>query len=158
MAAENRGQMRPSPSDERSIRPTARGATRRGWTWNDVNLLLDIALLVNFVGLCFAAVVVRFVFPPGPTAAGWTLWGFDYDAWNGIQFGLLAVLAGGILVHVMFHWSWVCTMLASRLTGDRKARVDDGLQTIYGVGLLIVLLNIVGFAVAAAVLTIKGPT
>jgi len=141
-------------------RPVANtlGRVRRGWTWNDINLLLDIALLVVFVALCYAAVVVRFVFPPGPSAAGWTLWGFDYDAWNGIQFGLLALLAGGILVHVMFHWSWVCTMLASRLTGDRKARVDDGLQTIYGVGLLIVLLNIVGFAVAAAVLTIKGPS
>jgi hypothetical protein len=26
-----------------------------GWTWNDVNLVLDIALVVIFVGLCFAA-------------------------------------------------------------------------------------------------------
>ena len=129
----------------------------RGWTWGDVNLVLDAALLVVFSALCFAAVVVRFVFPPGPAAKGWTLWGLDYDAWGGIQFGLVAALALGVLVHVMLHWSWVCNMLAGRFLGSRTGRVDDGLQTIYGVGLLIVLLNVVGGAVAAAVLTIRGP-
>jgi len=151
---------KPAPRTESSHadRPSAgRPPAARRVTWNDVNLVLDIALLVAFVALCYAAVVVRFVFPPGPAAAGWTLWGFDFDAWNGIQFGLLAGLAGGILVHVMFHWSWVCTMLASRISGDRRARVDDGLQTIYGVGLLIVILGIVGCGVALAVLSIRGP-
>ena len=119
--------------------------------------MLDAALLVAFVALCTAAVIVRFVFPPGPAAKGWTLWGLDYDAWSGIQFGLLAALAVGILVHVMFHWSWVCNVLASRLSGNRKARVDDGLQTIYGVGLLIAILNVIGITAAAAMLTIRGP-
>lgn len=118
--------------------------------------MLDAALLVVFMGLCFAAVVVRFVFPPGPAAGGWSLWGLDYDAWGGIQFGLLGVLAGGILVHVMFHWSWVCNVIAARVAG-RGARVDDGLQTIYGVGLLIGLLLVVGVALGAAVLTVHGP-
>lgn len=139
--------------DEESL-PARRG---RGWTWNDINLVLDAVLLVVFMALCFAAVVVRFVFPPGPGAKGWTLWGFDYDAWGGIQFGLVATLALGILVHVMLHWSWVCNMVASRFVKTRQGRVDDGLQTIYGVGLLIVLLAAVGGALAAAVLTIRGP-
>lgn len=130
----------------------------RAWTWNDVNLLLDGALLAVFVAHCFAAVVVRFVFPPGPSARGWTLWGLDYDAWGGVQFALLALLAGGILVHVMLHWSWVCTVLTTRFIGDRRGRIDEGMQTIYGVGLLIVLLAIVGGATAAAALSIKGPT
>ena len=139
--------------DEESL-PARRG---RGWTWNDVNLVLDAVLLVVFMALCFTAVVVRFVFPPGPGAKGWTLWGFDYDAWGGVQFGLVATLALGILVHVMLHWSWVCNMVAGRFVKTRQGRVDDGLQTIYGVGLLIVLLAAVGGALAAAVLTIRGP-
>ena len=129
---------------------------KAGWSWSWINLLLDAVLLVAFTALCFVAVVVRFVFPPGPAAAGWTLWGLDYDAWGGIQFGLLAILACGILVHVMLHWSWVCNVIAGRLAG-RGARVDDGLQTIYGVGLLIGLLLSVGAALAAAVLTVQGP-
>lgn len=147
-----------SPEPDR--RPDKTEPTRRrrpAWSWSDTNLALDIALLVAFVALCATAVIVRFVFPPGPAATGWTLWGLDYDAWNGVQFGLLAVLAGGILVHVMLHWSWVCNVLVSRLSRDRRGRVDDGMQTIYGVGLLIVLLTIIGIAMAAAMLTIKGP-
>jgi hypothetical protein len=137
----------------RTEKPAARG---RGWSWSEVNLLLDAVLLIIFTGLCAAAVVVRFVFPPGPNATGWMLWGLDYDAWNGIQFGLLAALAVGILVHVMLHWSWVCNVLASRL-GGRKGRVDEGLQTIYGVGLLIVLLAMIGGTAAVAMLSIRGP-
>ena len=142
---------------ERDTRGDPPPARRTGWSWSWINLLLDAALLVVFTALCFAAVAVRFVFPPGPAAAGWTLWGLDYDAWGGIQFGLLAVLAVGILVHVMLHWSWVCNMIASRMAG-RGGRVDDGLQTIYGVGLLIGLLLAVGTALAVAVLTVRGPT
>jgi len=141
-----------SPSAGRPATP----ARRSGWSWSWINLLLDAALLIAFMAVSFAAVVVRFVFPPGPAAAGWTLWGLDYDAWGGIQFALLAVLAVGILVHVMLHWSWVCNVIASRL-GRRGARVDDGLQTIYGVGLLIGLLLTVGSALAAAVLTVQSP-
>ena len=137
-----------APADSRSRRP---------WTWNDVNLALDIVLLALFVGLIFAALVVRFVFPPGPAAGGWLLWGLDYDAWSGIQFGLLALLAGAVLLHLMFHWSWVCTMLASRLSGNRKARVDEGLQTIYGVMLLIAILLATGVPLAIARLSILPP-
>lgn len=142
---------------EHTRRSSTSARRGRGWSWNDINLVLDIALLVVFVALLFAAVVVRFVFPPGPAAAGWRLWGFDYDAWNGIQFGLLATLTGGVLVHLMFHWSWVCTMLASRLSGDRKARVDEGMQTIYGVMLLIAILVAITVPAGVAFLTIQRP-
>lgn len=139
----------------RTDRPPSTG---RGWTWSEINLGLDIALLVVFVILCIAAAIVRFVFPPGPAAKGWTLWGLDYDAWSGIQFGLLSLLAVGILVHVMLHWSWICNVTASRFTLNRRSRVDDGMQTIYGVALLIVLLNVIGVTVAAAMLTVRGPS
>jgi hypothetical protein len=77
----------------------------------------------------------------------------DDDARSGLQFGLLAALAAGNLVHVMFHWSWVCNLIASRLV--TRGRVDDGMQTIYGVVLLNVLRNVLGVFVAAAVLTIR---
>jgi hypothetical protein len=137
-------------------KPDRPPAKKPGWTWSWINLLLDAALLVAFTALCCAAVVVRFVFPPGPAADGWTLWGLDYDAWGGVQFALLAILAGGILVHVMLHWSWVCNVVASRFSG-RGARVDDGLQTIYGVTLLIGLLVAVGTALAVALLTVQAP-
>jgi hypothetical protein len=121
------------------------------------NLLLDTTLLVAFSLLVWSAAVVRFVFPPGPDARGWLLWGLDYDQWATIQFGLIAVLALGILLHVMLHWSWVCGILAAKLSRNKKAKIDDGTQTIYGVSLLIVLLNLLGLAAAAAALSIRGP-
>lgn len=122
-----------------------------------VNFLLDATLLAVFLLLVAVSAVVRFVFPPGTTADGWQLWGFGFDDWGALQFGLVAVLTLGVLVHVMLHWSWVCGVLASRMLG-RKGKVDDGVQTIYGVGLLIVICNVVGLLIAAAALSIREPS
>lgn len=123
-----------------------------------VNFLLDTLLLGAFSSLAATAVVVRFVFPPGTQADRWTLWGHGYDAWVGLLFNLLAVLAVGILVHVMLHWSWVCGVVASRLSKwrGRTIRIDEANQTVYGVGLLVVLFTLIGMCVAAAALQIKS--
>ena len=43
---------------------------RRWWTWNNIDLVLDIILLLAFAVKCFAAFIVRFAFPSGPGAAG----------------------------------------------------------------------------------------
>jgi hypothetical protein len=122
-----------------------------------INFLLDASLLVAFAVLIWSTVIVRFVFPPGPDAKGWHLWGLGYDQWATVQFAMVAVLALGVLIHVMLHWSWVCGVVATRLIRDKKAKVDDGTQTLYGVGLLILLFNVLGLAIAAAALSIHGP-
>src|SRR4029079_18213435 len=96
------------------------------------------------------------VFPPGPDSKGWLLWGLSYDQWATLQFAMVAVLALGVLIHVMLHWNWVCGFLAARLVRDKKAKIDDGTQTLYGVGLLIVILNLLGLAIAAPPLPIRG--
>lgn len=126
-------------------------------TRTTVNFLLDATLLVSFLLLVFVAIVVRFIFPPGPDAAGWRLWGLSFDQWATLQFGIVALLALEILLHVMLHWSWVCGVIATRLAHDKKAKFDEGSQTLYGVGLLIVILNVVGLAIAIAALTIRQP-
>jgi hypothetical protein len=122
-----------------------------------VNFLLDTALLVAFTALIWTGTIVRFVFPPAVEAKGWLLWGLGYNEWISLQFASIALMALGVLVHVMLHWSWVCGVLATRVSGDKKAKLDSGTQTLYGVGLLIVVLNIIGLVVAAAVLTIQPP-
>lgn len=123
-----------------------------------VNLLLDTLLLATFSTLIWTAVVVRIVFPPVYDAKGWSLWGLSLDQWITIEFAMVATLTLGILLHVMLHWSWVCGVIASRVSRDKKARLDNGTQTLYGVGLLIVILNILGAAVAFAALMIRGPS
>jgi hypothetical protein len=146
----------PAPTQHKPPTPKAMPAARKT-NWADINFWLDAALLLVFTALCGCATIVRFVFPAGQIASGWKLWGADYDQWCNLQYGLLSVLAAGILVHVMLHWSWVCNVAASRFGRDKKARIDEGTQTLYGVGLLIVLLNAIAIAVAAAALMIQRP-
>lgn len=121
------------------------------------NLLLDTLLLTLFCALVWCAAIVRYIFPQAVEADGWRLWGLDYQQWANVQFGILAVLALAILLHVMLHWNWVCGIVSTKVFRSKKGKIDEGMQTIYGVGLLIVLVNIVGLAIAAAALSIRAP-
>ena len=125
-----------------------------------INFWLDAALLLNFLSLVWVSVIVQFVFPPAVAANGFRLWGLALSQWMDIQFGCVAALSLGILCHLMLHWSWVCGVLTTRFLrrrGGEKRTMDDGQRTILGVGLMIVLLNIMGLGIAAAVLSIRGP-
>jgi hypothetical protein len=122
-----------------------------------INFLLDALLLLAFAVLIWSSVIVRFVFPPGADTKGWYLWGLNFDQWATVQFAMVTALALGILIHVMLHWSWVCGVIASRVVRDKKTKLDDGTQTLYGVCLLILILNVLGLAIAAAALSIQGP-
>ena len=126
-----------------------------------VNFWLDLLLLVVFLLLLWVSTVIRFVFPPAVDSPGTTLWGGTVDQWIGLQFSVVGLLTFLLLLHVMLHWKWVCGVLAStvlRGKDGKKRTLDDGVRTLYGVGLMIVLLNILGLATAVAVLTIKTPT
>ena len=118
-----------------------------------VNLLLDVALLAIFVAQITVSTIVQFVFPRGPASSGWRLWGGSYEKWQMVQYATLCVFTVGILIHVMLHWSWVCSVIASRW--KKGSRIDDGLQTIYGVGFMIAVLHVVGAVVAIAALSIR---
>lgn len=124
-----------------------------------VNFLLDTALLVAFLALVWVTFVLRFVFPPPTAADGWRLWGWSYDDLAGVQFAFIGALLLGLLVHVMLHWTWVCGVIAqrwSKATG-KTVRLEDGHRTLYGVGLIVVLCNLLGGLLAAAWLCIQGP-
>ncbi|MBI1310332.1 DUF4405 domain-containing protein [bacterium] len=139
---------RPSQSEKK--------AGRRSVAKPVINFWLDLVLAVVFVVLCSVSAVLQFAFPAASLAAGWTLWGLTYDDVAAIQFGTLCVLAAGIILHVMLHWSWVCGML-TRGNPDASLRTDDGIRTIVGVGVLIALLHVIGGVLLAALLTIQQP-
>ena len=138
----------------------SRPATKKYWTKTNVNFWLDFFLLIVFMVLCWSAVIVRFVFPPALRTEGWTLWGLDYQTWSDVQFATLCVLSAGILLHVMLHWTWVCSVAANLMRkkdAPKAAQLDGGTRTLWGVGLLIVIFNILGVGIAVAALTIEGP-
>lgn len=144
--AEFRSAMR-SPSDDEAGKKLSRTI---------VNFWLDAVLAVTFVALSIVAVIIQFVFPPGVGAKGWILWGMQYGQWCSIQFGLLTFLGLGIVLHVMLHWTWVCSVLTKRIFKS-KEMPDDGIRTIYGVGFLIVLLLSGAICVGIAMMTIRMP-
>lgn len=152
-----------SATDAVASRSTAaRSQENRSGKWNKtlVNFWLDLLMLVAFVGLLWTSVIVRFVFPPAITAENWTLWGWNVDQWINLQFNLIAFFTFLVVVHLMLHWNWVCGVVASRFfsrSQGRKPTVDNGTQTLWGVGLLIVLLNVMGVGVGLAVLSLQRP-
>ncbi len=121
-----------------------------------VNFFLDLLLLAITLAVIWTTCLLRFVFPPATRAGGWTLWGVDYDGWSNVQSTLLGAIALAILVHLMMHWNWVCGVIAARLL-RRSGRVDDGIQTLYGVGTLIVFLLATTGLLIAAGLMIRAP-
>lgn len=125
-----------------------------------INFWLDLLLLVLFLTTLWTTFVIRFIFPPGTLAAGWTLWGATYDQWLEFQFGALCLFAMAVLLHIMLHWTWVCGVIAGRFfrqASGKKRLWDDGQRTLIGVGFLIVLLNILGLGFAAAMLMVRVP-
>ena len=129
---------------------------RRRVSRSKLNFILDIVLAAVFVLLCVVAAIIQIVFPLPTLAAGWKVFGGTIDQGIAFQFGCLCVLAGGIILHVMLHWSWVCGML-TRGRPDSALRTDDGVRTIVGVGFLIAVLHVIGFAVLVAMLTAHSP-
>ncbi len=147
-------------STERGQQTVPQKATGQKWTRTDVNFWLDCLLGVAFMVLAGISLLIRFVFPRAQDSNGWTLWGYSYDEWIQAQFIVLAVLTLLILVHVMLHWNWVCNVARQRIwpsahKSDAAKNTDTGWQTIVGVGLMILLLNILGIMFGIALLTIR---
>ncbi len=138
--------------------PAGRKASRK-ITRTDVNFWLDTSLLVVFLALIFVTVVVRFLFPPVEDARQWSLWSLTMTEWLDVQFAILCFFTLGVVLHLMLHWTWICGVITQRvLWRQRKGYTwDDGMRTIFGVGLMIVILNVLGGLIAFAALTIQHP-
>jgi hypothetical protein len=121
-----------------------------------INFWLDATILVVLILLGWETAVLKFLFPAPTFATGWSLWRLTYDQWDDIRFGTLCVFAFGILVHVMLHWNWVCSVISAQIL-HTKDRPDEGKQTIYGVATLIVLLHIIGVGVIIALFFVRRP-
>jgi hypothetical protein len=121
-----------------------------------VNFFLDCLLLALTLALVWSAILLRFVFPAATHAGGWRLWGMGYDAWADLQFALLGVFVFTVLLHLMLHWNWVCSVVVTRLL-RRSGKLDDGAQTLFGVGTLIAFVLVTLGLLIAAVVTVRPP-
>ncbi len=125
-----------------------------------LNFIVDSTLLIVLAAMVWTSIVVRFLFPPASSAADWRLAGWGLDRWVDLQFGLIATFSFLVLIHVMLHWSWVCGVIGGRFLkrkDGKKKLADEGIQTIVGVGFLIVVLNVLGVGIALAAIFIERP-
>jgi hypothetical protein len=129
---------------------------RRRVSVSVINFWIDVSVLVILCLLGWVSAVLQFVFPAPTAADGWSLWGLGYDRWHDVQFAILCLFAAGIVLHVMMHWNWVCSVVATQIVKARQ-RPDEGMQTIYGVATLIVLLHLIGAGVIAALFSVHQP-
>ncbi len=140
--------------------PAARG---RGWWFLSItatNFWLDALLLALFLGQFWVSLVLRFAFPPGPAAGGWTLWGYGYTGWTSLRFGLTCAFGAAVVLHLMLHWNWICSVVGKWLRGGKpKGPVakDDPTRTIWGVILLIGVLGALGILLGLAKMTMVSP-
>ncbi|MFV0444033.1 MAG: DUF4405 domain-containing protein [Planctomycetaceae bacterium] len=134
------------------------GGQRRRHTprWTVINYWVDLVLLVIFIKMLFATGVVYFVFPAGPRAFECQLWGLDFNSWRDLQFAAIAVLAGGVVLHLMLHWNWLCSITNTHVF-DRPPGRDDGSRTLLGVGLLVAVLHILGIGLLTASYYLQTP-
>ncbi len=121
-----------------------------------VNFWLDVVALLAVTFTGWVAAMLQAVFPPPSQSAGWVLWGWDYDAWARAQFAAICVCAVVILLHIMLHWNWVCSIVATKVL-RLKTRPDDGMQTIFGVGTLVVLLHLILGGIIWAMFAVQRP-
>lgn len=109
-------------------------------------------MLVAFMVVLTLAAIVQFVFSAGGSAAGWSLWSHDRSDWQTALSVSIAVFGLLVLLHLILHWSWVCTFVTSRLSKatGRRTVLTESARTLWGVTLLIAILTVMGAALATA--------
>lgn len=129
---------------------TSRAAARpsKSLPWTLINFWLDVALLCGFLLLSWVSCVLHFVFPAGPAGFGWKVFNRTLTDWRNLQFLTLLGLGFGLLLHIMFHWSWICCVVRARLL-NRPAKDESGADTLWGVAFLVFLLHLLGAGLLA---------
>jgi len=113
---------------------------------NTLNFLIDTLALLGLFVLIATGLVIRFVLPPGTGGRhgghGLQLWGMGRHDWGDVHFWTSVIVGVLLLIHLVLHWSWVCTTLCGLCGVDRAAR--GGKRNAFGVACLIVLIFLFG--------------
>lgn len=145
-------QLMQQPAKPRSEALEPVSARPRGSFWSRhstlINFWLDALLLILFMVQAWIFAVLYAVFPRG-AGREWTIWGGNTADWFDALFVTFCVFSAAIVVHVMFHWGWICGVVSTRIL-RRKAGRDDGSQTLIGVGLIVVLIHVLMAGILAA--------
>jgi hypothetical protein len=121
-----------------------------------LNFWVDAGLFVLIIFVMWTSVLLHVIFPPGTAAAGWKLWGLNYDQWRNVQFGALCAFALLAIEHLVLHWNWVISIIATKVLRT-KNRPDEGLQVVIGVGTFITVLLTMMVSLLTALFSVQKP-
>ncbi len=129
--------------------------SRAGW-----HFIVDCVLLGFLLSLAWLQTMLLYVFPVPTDAAGWTLWGLDYNTWSTISFFNLVFFILATLVHLILQWNWIFNFIVRRLPWRANVKTMPPLatRTLYGVSTLIGVLTALGVLLAIAYLSVIPPS
>ncbi len=89
---------------------------------NWLNFWLDMILLLNFLAVTVTGAVLRW-----GVACGWgcrdrMFGGWSRAEWLDLHFWLAVAITVNILLHIAFHWNWICCHWRMRWPGKCPGR------------------------------------
>ena len=97
-----------------------------------LNLVVDLICFVDLLLLAVTGIILKWVLPPGSGGRGHglsgghggehirTLWNLGRHAWGDVHFVLSVLFVFLMLVHIVFHWTWIKTCATSTLFPTRN--------------------------------------
>jgi len=107
-----------------------------------LNFIVDLAAWVAMILLAATGLIVRYALPAGSGGRGGgsqlALWGLGRHDWGAVHFWMSVALGGLVVLHIVLHWSWVCTTTRRHLPSFAQwsSSTSKTLQNLYGIGLL----------------------
>jgi hypothetical protein len=84
------------------------------------NFILDLASLLNLLGLIVTGLIVKYILPPGTGGLGREfhggtgrdvnieeLWLMTRHEWGSIHFYLAVTFIVLMIIHIILHWTWI---------------------------------------------------
>jgi hypothetical protein len=111
---------------------------------NTLNFYIDLASFLVLLALFVTGLLIHYVLPPCGNCDGsgcggsgeLALWGHGRHDFGRVHFYLALTTAAQVLLHICFHWSWICATCYN-LLGLKGISPEQ--QEKYGILLLLIL-------------------
>ena len=137
---------------------------------NTLNFWVDLASLIVLLALVYTGFLIHYVLPPCDSCTGTgcsikslpscdncpsaacsikgkpaikaelTLWGLGRHDYGNIHFKLALAVISLMLLHIILHWSWVCTTIGNLLNLKSNR---SGQKNLYGIILLVLIIILI---------------
>ena len=99
---------------------------------SSLNFIVDLAALLNLLGLAFTGFIMKYILPPGSGGLGRRLhdgaggehikdfWSMTRHEWGDIHFYLALLFVILMAVHIVLHWNWLKSYFKSLFDFSRK--------------------------------------